>query len=55
MYERVSKEGEHHQRYDSCTIGEKMKESQMILITLGGLGNGYESIVTSLTTRSITS
>jgi len=31
--------------------GEKLKDSQVILITLGGLGSEYQSFVTSITTR----
>lgn len=32
-------------------IGEGLKDSEIILITLGALGDGYESFVTSVTTR----
>lgn len=31
--------------------GERLKEAKIILITLGALGEGYESFVTSVTTR----
>lgn len=31
--------------------GERLKESQIILITLDGLGIGYKSFVTSITTQ----
>lgn len=34
-----------------ATIGETLKESEVILITLGALNDDYESFVTSITTR----
>lgn len=34
-----------------AVVGEKLKESQLILITLSGLGPKYSPFVTSITTR----
>lgn len=34
-----------------AATGEGLKESEIILITLGALGDEYESFVTSITTR----
>lgn len=34
-----------------AATGEGLKDSEIILMTLGVLGDGYESFVTSITTR----
>lgn len=34
-----------------ASAGERLRESQMILIALGGLGSEYKPFVTSITTR----
>lgn len=34
-----------------ATIGEGLKDSELILIILGALGDGYESFITSIMTR----